>query len=274
METNSQDKYLFKRGRNKRGTDGVGFALLLILFGGAFLLLNLGIIPAIYKPLLISWQMLLVLIGVWSIFVRRKYGLGILLIGFGIFFIYPTLSAIFPEYFINLSIDFKTYWPLILIGFGILLVLSKIFPLRKKEYKEWNKIYDIETNTWENSETADNNSSDFFEKNMIFGGSEQIVLSQNFKGGEVNVIFGELILDLRKAKLAEGIAHLELNTIFGNLIVYVPSDWDIDIDSTTILGALQDKRFHKEKGDSSQSSEAPKFLIEANAVFGNIELRN
>jgi len=269
MKTDSQNKYVFKRGKDH---DGVGIALLLIFFGILFLLFNLNMIPEAYKDLLLSWKTVLVLIGLWSLAVKRKVGQGILLIGVGVFFLYPTLSSLFPDTFAYISIDFKTYWPVIPIAFGILLVLNSLFSAKKKKYKKWNREYDTETNTWRELDQAVHNEADFFEKNTIFGNSEQIILSQNFKGGEVNVIFGELRLELRKAKLANGIAHLELNTIFGNLIVYVPDDWAIEIGSTNILGAVQDKRLYNDV--FPQEEKVARFLIEANSIFGNIEIRN
>jgi predicted membrane protein len=269
METDSQNKNLFKRGRNKGKTEGIGFAILLILFGGVFLLFNLDIIPAIYKPVFISWQMLLILIGIWSLVVRKNYIWGLFLIGIGAFFIYHTLSIAFPEYFVDFNIDFKRYWPIIPIVLGILLVICS--PICKcNNCKKRHKEYDTETYTRKDQEQTIHNSADFFEKNMIFGKCEQFVLSQNFKGGEVNVIFGELILDLHKATLAEKIARLELNTIFGNLIVYVPNDWRVEIDSSAILGTIQDKRLQKDI--LPESDDAVRLLIEANTIFGNIEI--
>ena len=107
---------------------------------------------------------------------------------------------------------------------------------------------------------------------MIFGGSEQIILSQNFKGGEANVIFGELILDLRKAQLGENIAYLELNAIFGSLVVYIPSEWTLKVDSSTVLGAFQDRRLYKD--ESLENENGARVIMEANSIFGNIEIRN
>ena len=264
MKTNYENRHLFKRGRNNG--DGIGFAIFLILFGGIFLLFNLNIIPIEYKSLLISWQMLLIAIGVWTI-LKRQYVGGIILVAIGAFFIYPILSHTFPEYFISINIDFHTYWPILLIIFGTLLVLSKLFPSHKNK---WRQKCTYDSRNWNNN-TIEQDSADYIDKNMVFGSSEQIVLSQNLKGGEANTVFGELIIDLRKAKLTEGIVNLELNTVFGSIILYVPSDWIVEINSSTVLGSFQDKRNQVILPASDIKS---RLIIEGNSVFGSGEIRN
>lgn len=268
METNTNnDKYLFKRGKDKGRHEGTGgFALFLILFGGIYLLLNVGIIPIAYKPLLVSWQMLLIGIGIWSL-IRRKIVSGICLIAVGTFFIYSKFCAIFPEYFDCIDIDVRTYWPVLLIFLGIMLIVQNPFFSRKR--------YD-----WKNDDSDDikvkrngyeTNSADFIDKSLMFGSSEQIVLSQNFRGGEGNVMFGELIIDLRKAKLGEGNRKLAINVMFGSAIIYVPSDWAVEIQSSTVFGSIEDKR---NLSTNPQQSTESTLIIKASAMFGGGEIRN
>lgn len=257
MEANSNDKYLFKRGKNN---GGYGLAVFLIIFGGMFLLFNIGVIPIQYKPVLISWQMFLVLLGLWTLLKGHYIG-GLILMAVGVFFLYPTLCSVFPEYFVSYDIDIKTYWPIVLIIIGILLVIGQFIPSKKKGGC-YTEIGD---------KTFNQNNADYIEKNMVFGSTEQIILSQDFKGGEVNTVFGEVILDLRKANLAEGQVNLELNTVFGSLILYVPSDWTIQLKTSTVLGSFQDKRYPI---NDSVSESGSCLMIEGNSVFGNGEIRN
>lgn len=123
---------------------------------------------------------------------------------------------------------------------------------------------------WEHMQQANYNSTDFINKDLMFGGSEQIILSNNFRGGEGNVMFGELIIDLRKAKMAEGTHQLELNAMFGSAVLYVPSDWNIEVRSSSFLASVEDKRFHSSSIDGSVST----LIVKGNAMFGSIELRN
>lgn len=258
--------FKMKQHHNKKCCHGMGFAIFLILVGGIFLLLNTGIIPAEYKPLIASWQMFLIAIGTWSLF-KREYLWGALLITIGGFFIYPIVAATFPDDFMSVGIDlhayFHTYWPVLLIIIGIFLILSKMFPSFGSKRK-WERCHHQVNNGTYNHQTAD-----YLERNSVFGSSEQIVLSQNFKGGEANIVFGELIIDLRKAKLAEGNSKMELNVVFGNIIVYVPADWNAELQTTTVMGSFADKRHQIANTDSKS-----RLIIEGNSVFGGGELRN
>lgn len=257
MATNSKD--IYKR------NNGIGFAVLLILIGGIFLFLNLNIIPIKYKPILISWQMLLIVMGIWCLLKKNIVG-AILLIGIGGIFIYPKLTSVFPEYFadFNINIDFHTYWPLALIIVGVFLVLGKSSSGRNHSQRR--------SREHENDYSASRSENDIIEKNLMFGGTEQIVLSQNFRGGDLNVMFGELIVDLRKAKLAEGDNYLELNVMFGSGIIYLPSDWNVDIKSSTILGSFEDKRYQININNAENTTS--KLTIKGSCMFGSGEIRD
>lgn len=259
MET--EKDYLFKRGRN-RGGKGVGFALFLILLGGIFLFLNLGIIPEMYRPLLISWKTLLIVIGLWTLIIKREYTGGVILIAIGTFFLYPTLCSVFPEYFVRWNIDMRTFWPVILIIIGVTLVVGWLFPNKKSDYKKQK---------WErDTKGGYEQFTDYIDKNVMFGSSEQIILSSNFQGGEANVMFGELIVDMRRAKLAEGEYILQLNAMFGSIVIYLPSEWHVETRTSTFLGSFDDKRRQNMEIIDSSS----KLIIKGSAMFGSGEIRN
>ncbi|MDR2954305.1 MAG: cell wall-active antibiotics response protein [Prevotella sp.] len=267
METDTNKNDLLKRGRSYHDRGAIGFALFLVLFGVILLLFNLGIIPRDYKPILISWQMLLIVIGLWSL-IKRNITSGIILILIGGFFIYPKLCHLFPEYLSCISIDIRTYWPILLVVVGVILIFkrtsSKNTNFHINERHEWTAADRDQTNGTNFSDT------DYIDKNKMFGSSHQIVLSDNFKGGEGNIMFGELIIDLRKAKLADGINQLELNVMFGSIVLYVPDDWAIELKSSSIFGSFEDKRHHREMPQSN----APRLIVKGSAMFGGGEIKN
>lgn len=271
MNTNTNnDKYLFKRGRNKGRHEGTnGFAIFLILFGGIYLLLNIGIIPSIYKPLLISWQMFFIGIGIWSL-IKRKVISGICLIAIGVFFIYSKFCTVFPEYFDCLNIDIRTYWPVLLIFLGIMLIVQNPF-FSRKHYEWKNNDSDDMDDIKVKQNGSEMNSADIIDKSLMFGSSQQIVLSQNFMGGKGDVMFGELIIDLKKAKLAKGINKLDVNVMFGSVIIHVPSEWDIEIQSSTVFGSVEDNRSIPAETEKEAIS---KLSIKFSAMFGGGEIRN
>lgn len=252
-------EYKSNNNRKLKNNNGIGFALLLILAGGIFLFLNLGIIPSLYRPILISWQMLLIVLGLWSLFKRQISG-GLALIIIGGIFIYPVLCRVFPGDITCIDINFHTYWPVFLIIGGLFLVFGK-----SRNRNSSNNIEEKRSNTGNHSNT------DYLKKDMLFGSSEQIVLSSDFKGGEVNVMFGEVIVDLRKATLAEGTHKLSLSAMFGNIIVYVPSDWIIEVQSSVLFAAFDDKHAHP---DETINKNAPRLVVKGSCIFANGEIRN
>ena len=84
------------------------------------------------------------------------------------------------------------------------------------------------------------------------------------------MMFGELIIDLRKAKLAEGTQKLEANAMFGSIILYVTPDWNLEIRSSSFLASIEDKRYQNTPIENS----TPTLIIKGSAMFGNIEIRN
>jgi len=266
MENELKNKDILRRGRKGKH---VGFALFLILFGAVYLCLNTGVIPEIYKPILISWQMLLIVIGLWTLVIKRHYVPGIIVTGIGLVFLYPRVSLLFPEYFMNFDLDLHTYWPVILIAIGVVLVLGWMFPQKKKGCK-WEQTLSEGNTEWEGKGHTNMNNADVVDKNVIFGSSEQIVLSSDFRGGDGNVMFGELIIDLRRAKLAGGAHKLELNAMFGSAILYLPSDWNVELRSSSFLASVEDKRYQSTPVENSASL----LVIKASAMFGSVEIRN
>jgi len=250
---------------HKRNNGGLGFALFLILFGGVYLLINIGVIDILYKPILISWPMLLIVIGLWSL-LKRQYAASIILLVLGLLFIFPKLNAAFPEVFMVFEFDFKTYWPLILVFIGTVLIISRFLPHRKNR----SETYNTDSRHNIGSSSANDTTADYIEKNLLFSSQEQIVLTPNFRGGEANVMFGELIIDLRRATQAEGTHQLNLSAIFGNIVVYVPADWNIELRTNTILASFEDKRYPNEIKKEYTS----KLIIKGSTIFAGAEIRN
>lgn len=247
----------------KQRHHGAGFAILLILAGTVFLLLNTEVIPAAYKPIIISWQMLLIVLGIWTIASRRYIG-GLCLLLVGGIFMWPLLGRVFPD-IAAYEISLRVYWPVLLIVFGLFFVLPCACRKRRK-CTPHNRTHRTE------SETSAHSSGDYIEKSVMFDSPEQIVFSQNFTGGDINVMFGSYTADLRKAAMTEGKVVLNLKVMFGAIYVYVPQDWRIEIDSGVILGSFDDNRATARREPEEQ--DGPVLYINAKIMFGAIELKN
>lgn len=246
-------------------TKGLGFGLILMLIGVLFLGFNFGIIPAEMKRVVFSWPMLLAFIGVINL-IKRHFLSGTILIVIGGFFLMPRIIDAYPAYFPGMDGAFTyTYWPVLLIVAGILLIVSKVFGSKwcinnHHSYSHHHHHHRYKYEKYNGSE---------FSKNSVFGSGEHIVLEPVFKGGELNAVFGGITLDLRKTTLNEGETILDINAVFGGVTIIVPPNWYIETRLDAVFGGFEDKRFKVENPDETR-----RLIITGACVFGGGELRD
>jgi hypothetical protein len=178
----------------KRGkaTYQIAFGVLLILLGGLLISAHAGLIPFNIHRIILSWQMLLIVLGILSLFKRHLFS-GLCLILVGGFFIIPRLEEVFPDVF---PWGDESYWAVLLIGAGILIILYWIITPRKR----WNERHHRHRCHRRREQQQYEVNSDF-SKYHVFSSGEYIVLEPEFKGGKVDVVFGATVIDLRKTSL-------------------------------------------------------------------------
>jgi hypothetical protein len=77
----------------------------------------------------------------------------------------------------------------------------------------------------------------------VMSGNRRTVEAVPFRGGEMTTIMGESRLDLRQAALAPGDhAVVDIVTVMGSAIVYVPDGWEVDFDAVPVMGGVKDER--------------------------------
>jgi predicted membrane protein len=248
-------------------TKGLGFGLVLMLIGVLFLGFNFGLIPMSLKWVIISWPMLLIFIGIIHYFRMRIFS-GTILLLIGGFFLIPRLPGINGDFI-------YIYWPLLLIAGGILIISGRIFG-PKWGFHDWNADWQSRNRHYEHKHYRHNRrdystwtNPEGFSKNSIFGSGDHIVLDPEFKGGDLNAVFGGITLDLRRTNLPVGETVLEVNAVFGGITIYVPADWYVETHLDAVFGGFQDNRMPKEPVDKTR-----KLIISGSCVFGGGELRN
>ena len=260
MENNKSSKC------NSHNKGRFAFGAVLVLVGCLFLLFNFGIIPSELKSVLFSWQMLLIVVGLGHLFCLKLRSACIWL-AIGGFFLMPRLIKVYPDLFPNLSPDFVSiYWPVLLIIAGIFVILEIMFHPKREKHAFWSET----SGRWYGKRSTERIRTDSsFEKNVVFGIGEYIVLEPEFKGGEINSVFGGTNLDLRKTTLPEGDTILEVNAVFGGVVITVPQDWLIEIKVDAVFGGVNDTQLSNENTDNSR-----KLIITGACVFGGLELKN
>lgn len=263
---------------------GSGVAIFLIVIGVLFLLSNLNIIPYGLRSTIFSWKMLLVGIGIWSV-IKGRTTSGIILIVVGSYFLLPNLHSLIPG-FPLLHVNMRLFWPLALIAVGIYLYAQNMESNKKRRmlFEELNRKQ--EGNTTSNEDNSNqpnfgenrnyntnnfNNQTNFINNNVIFSSSTQIVLSKDFKGGDINVAFGSFILDLRKAELQNNNAYLEIDVFLGNYTIYLPENWEVHVAGQAILGSILDKRFNV---NYTKEEPRPVLTISGSCLLGSGEIKN
>ena len=222
--------------------------LFLIAVGALWILQRLDLIPDFWNDILISWQMLLIGIGIFSIIGGNKTT-GTVLIVIGGFFLVPEVAHI--PYEIR-----RIGWPLIIITVGVVILVTQTGK-RKKDAPIF--------------EQAQQKGLDYFDDFVIFGGREVYVDSQKFLGGKSTSIFGGTEYDLRQTKLSENGAVIDTLTLFGGCGFKVPPDWTVKNEVTAIFGAFTDKRGASLNQIVSDPSKT--IIIKGFAAFGGVEVK-
>jgi predicted membrane protein len=227
----------------------LALGVIIIVAGFLLLLVNTGILPYTIHHVLFSWQMLLIGIGIISFLSSESRTPGTILILIGTIFILPRIF--------DLSFNvWHVFWPVILIGIGVLI----LFKRSPKSAIQWRFQHVSEQGLDEG----------FIHEENIFSGGKQRVIHQVFRGGHINCIFGGSEVDLTQASLADGISELEVNTIFGGVTLIVPADWKIQLKMTSIMGGFADKRAYvKENTDPSKL-----LIIKGSTIFGGGEIKS
>lgn len=237
-----------RRGSDKR----LYFGVILIALGVILILERLNLIPDSVADLLISWQMLLVGIGVLSLIGGNRTA-GTILIVIGGTFMIPELVTV--PYELR-----RIYWPLILVAIGVAILLKRNDTHKLTEVTE--PLIDIPSDK----------SFHTFDDFVIFGGREIFVNSQALAGGKATSIFGGIEFDLRKAILKPGGAVIDCVCVFGGCEFKIPMDWNVRNEVTTIFGAFTDKR-----GDTyidKYYDPSKTIVIKGVCIFGGIEVKH
>jgi len=235
--------YDHRRHMNSRRGWGVILILVaLVALGNVF-----DIIPYDVRRIVISWQMLLIAIGVISLINNKSLVPGVILIAIGVFSL-ANHYWIFPEYWRH------AFWPLLLLVVGIYMIIAP--PRYLRHWRNFDK-------------TGDNR--DFIDEVAVFSGGDRIITSQNFKGGRILSVFGGSKINLMNAKLAEGPQVLDTLSVFGGSNVIVPAGWTVKVEVVAIFGGFSDKR---ERMPNLIYDQNTMLVIKGMAIFGGGEVKS
>jgi predicted membrane protein len=244
-------EYRLRNRLSKRRENIIGGVILLGI-GGILLARQAGVdLPS----WLFTWPMIPIIVGLFVGIKTHFKDFGwLLLIGVGTFFLVDKMP----------NVEVREYiLPIIVISAGLIVLLGGIF--RKPKYlsnddssqTQGDKIIPASSGA-----TAEN----IMEVVSIFGSAKRVVLSKNFKGGEIISIFGSSEINLTNADFT-GTLVLEVVQIFGGTKLIIPPHWEVQSQTATIFGGIEDKRSIQASGDT------PKILvIDGATIFGGVTI--
>jgi len=216
------------------------WGLLLIVIGFIFLLGKMGRadVGEIFSH---WWPLILIAIGLWSLVTDRSTG-GVVLIVIGGFFLLARLHVFGHDLWYY-------FWPIIIIAIGLWLIVKPSFRHNSRKVPEI-KEDDLNAST-------------------VLSGLKRNIESKNFRGGKATAIFGGMELDFSNAGLASNQATVDLTAVFGGITLRVPREWQVVLEGTPILGAIEDKHRFIPKGE-----EKIILYVKGSAIFGGIEIKD
>lgn len=237
---------------------GIWFALFLILTGVAY-------ITAVYLKLgvgfwSVAWPSALLCLGLSSCTSRLSaFGLGAG--AAGLYFLLVNLKVI-PA---------LITWPLVL---GLLLILwgaSMIFD--RASWRWWRKerrhkvtVDGIPFHGEDRIRRSYTNSSGYIRGDFAFCSDRIQVEAEELRGGDVDMAFGSLVLDLTGCQSVDRDCRLHFDAAFGNLVLQVPSRYRVDVNLDRTGGGID---------VSGQPDPNPQATIhlEGEVSFGNMKIQ-
>jgi predicted membrane protein len=225
----------------------VVIGLLVVAFGVLFLLDNLDIIYL--HHVIFFWPLAFVMSGLVALFSdgpRSGRITGIVLIAIGLALTLNRLGYHF--------ISWRTFWPLVMIGVGGLILWRTIGGGRVVQFRK-------------DSYTKDDAKADsVVDITAILGGFERRISTTDFRGGEVTAIMGGCSLDLREAGLLDE-AVIHVSAIWGGITIKVPPDWTVILQGTPVMGGFTEKT-------ARPPDKRKRLVVSGYAIMGGVEVRN
>jgi predicted membrane protein len=253
-------------------TGRIIFSLLVITAGTLLLLFNAGVLADTYKPIVFSWPMLLVAIGVIFVFSQYKRVPGVILTVLGMVLLLPKLQEAELLCVDSLPLVKGNGWALLVIVSGLILLCrafsgNSIHRRQMERRRQWWRQHVAARHP---AFTRRGEEAGLMDVNCLFGASKETVMSQDFRGGVINCVFGGTELDFMSAQLAEGVHVLEVNTVFGGATLYMPAHWHVEMKQNPVFGRFDDKR----PRPTIEVNDNRKLIIRASSVFGGGEIKS
>lgn len=243
-----------KKVKQRSKIDFAIFAVICIAIGMIFLGRNTGNISEDLFKILISWQMLLVVLGLYSVS-HRGFLWGMFVACIGLFFMIPKLITGAGSEWIS------TYWPLIFVFIGLLFLLKLLLPKQTKCHRHGHGNY---------SETDCRTENGFVYSSNSFGETKHVVMDEVFRGAEISNTFGATVIDLRRTTLQAGETFIDIDCSFGAIEIFLPDNWLVLTKLKSVMSGVSDERYKSHE----KIDESSRLILRGKVAMGGIVLKN
>ena len=255
----------------------VGFWSIILLIALFLFLDKAGIVSYSYwsafmKPL----PLVLFIVSIFCLF-RCKWISGIFLLVAAKFFWLPYWIPLLREQCLcvgclpeGIEDGFvRKYWYILVVFFAFLMIIKHLF-CRKRVCCESHWEYEVKKSRKRpSSSTREGNG--FIESNAVFNSADRVYSNENFTGGSFNIVFGSQNIDLRKCIISsEEEVLIELNVVFGNCDIWVPADWNLQVNVEGVFSSIEDVRSEKPTESGSKKT----LILTGICVFSSLDIKN
>ena len=166
---------------------------------------------------------------------------------------------LFPEWNAFVSAQWHTYWPLLFVGMGLLILL------RRKEGKE-----SVSPVAGTNIHAQTDVNDGYVYCDTSFTSVQQVILDKVFKGADISILMSNIILDLSKTTLGKEETVIKVHSVCASVIIYVPANWVVRTDLMLFLAGNRDLRTRIEE----PSGQVHTLIIKGNLFLSGLEIRN
>ena len=182
---------------------------------------------------------------------------GVLLITLGVVFLLAKLDIM------DIGDFFRIFWPVILIAVGLRLILKR-------------NAGAMASGSQENLTPSDEQTVKY---SKMFGDVKLRFESQDFNGGSISIMIGEMALDLSQSNIKAGEKILRLSGVIGEISVLLPKTLKVSVKANVTIGDIKildttDDGFFINRTYQSEGYETAKkkLNISISQVIGDIEI--
>ncbi len=223
------------------------------IWGLIFIIAGLGIAGDVLN----LWEFTPFFPGWWTLFIIIPCGISLIRDGINVgsivgLFIGFTLLA---SQYVDFNFDI---WKLIVPGILVLIGLRILFQgaFRPRIHM---------SNQFNDSGNTSYSSANRREYSAVFA-SNNVHVTDEFLGTNLNAVFGGIVLDLRDAVIQSDV-EINASAIFGGIDLYLPRGVNIKINNVPIFGGVSNK-----VGKQAEPG-APTIYLNSTCMFGGIDIK-